>query len=180
MSAMVVYESVYGNTRAVAEAIAEELGDALVLPVHDAPDRLEDHELVVIGGPTHVHGMATSSSRQAAIEAVQADGNAHQIEPEATEEPGLRAWLRDLPEGRDMKAAAFDTRADHSPWLTGAASRGIAKRLRHRRYDVVDTESFLVEESEGPLAAGELDRAREWGRRLATLLPAGAAQGGNR
>src|SRR5947207_13119475 len=105
MSATVVYESVYGNTRAVAEAIAEGLGDARVLPVHEAPDQVEGQELLVIGGPTHMHGMATSRSRQAAVEALHEDGNAHLIEPGATEEPGLRGWLRDLPEGLDIKAA---------------------------------------------------------------------------
>ena len=177
MSAIVIYESVYGNTRAIAEAIAEGLGDARVLPVHEAPDHVRDNELVVIGGPTHIHGMATSRSRQVAVEALHEDGNEHQIEPGATEEPGLRAWLRELPEEPDVKAATFDTRLDRSPWVTGAASRGIAKRLRHRRYDVVDTESFLVEESEGPLAEGELDRAREWGRKLASRLPVGAEWG---
>jgi hypothetical protein len=63
-------------------------------------------------------------------------------------------------------AAAFDTRADKSPWLTGAASRGIAKRLRRRGYEVLSTESFLVEDSEGPLVEGELERARAWGADL--------------
>jgi Flavodoxin len=174
MSALVIYESVYGNTRAVAEAIAEGLGDARVLPVHEAPDRVDGDEMLVVGGPTHMHGMATSSSRHTAVEALHEDGNAQRIEPGATEEPGLRAWLRDLSEGRDVKAAAFDTRLDRSPWLTGAASRGIAKRLGHRRFDVVDSESFLVEESEGPLSEGELERAREWGRKLASLMPAAA------
>ncbi len=180
MSAIVVYESVYGNTRAVAEAIAEGLGDARVVAVHEAPDHVRDHELVVVGGPTHMHSMATSRSRQAAVDALHEDGNEHQMEPGATEEPGLRAWLRDLPEGPDVKAAAFDTRLDRSPWLTGAASRGIAKRLGHRRYDVLDSQSFLVEESEGPLADGELDRAREWGRKLASLLLVGATVGSSR
>lgn len=176
MGAIVVYESVYGNTREVAEAIAEGLGDARVLPVHEAPDRVEGYELVVVGGPTHMHGLATSSSRHAAVQALHEDGNAHRIEPGATEEPGLRAWLRDLREEADVRAAAFDTRLDRSPWLTGAASRGIAKRLRQRGYDVVDSESFLVEDSEGPLAEGELARAREWGRKLASLVPAGATR----
>lgn len=175
MNAIVIYESVYGNTRKVAEAIADGLGDARVLPVGEAPDRVDGYELLVVGGPTHMHGMATSRSRQAAVEAVREDGNAHHVEPGANEEFGLRAWLRDLPEGPAIRAAAFDTRIDRSPWLTGAASRGIAKRLRHRQYDLVDSESFLVEESEGPLAGGELDRARDWGRKLAGLVPVGAA-----
>jgi hypothetical protein len=179
-TAIVIYESVYGNTRAVAEAIAEGLGDAQVLPVQEAPDRVDSYELVVVGGPTHMHGMATSRSRHAAVEALHEDGDAHRAEPGATEDPGLRTWLRDLPEGPEVRAATFDTRLDRSPWLTGVASRGIAKRLRHRRYDVVASESFLVEQSEGPLAEGELERARQWGGRLARLLPVGAAQAGAR
>ncbi len=126
MSATVVYESVYANTRAAAEAIAEGLGEAEVLAVHDASSRVEHSDLLIVGGPTPMHGMATSRSRQAAVEALHEDGNAHHIEPGATQEPGLRAWLRDLPGGPDRKAAAFDTRIDRSPWLTGAGSRGIA------------------------------------------------------
>lgn len=176
MSATVVYESVYGNTRAVAEAIAEGLGDADVVAVHEATDRIIDTDLLVVGGPTHMHGLATARSREIAAEAVHEDGGGN-VEPGATEEPGLRAWLRDLPAADGRKAAAFDTRADKSPWLTGAASRGIAKRLHHRGYEVVSRHSFLVEESEGPLASGELDRAREWGQKLASLVPAGELDG---
>jgi flavodoxin len=173
MTAIVVYESVYGNTRAVAEAIAEGLGDADVVAVHEAADRLIDVDLLVVGGPTHMHGLTTARSREIAAEAVHEDGSGH-VEPGATEEPGLRVWLRDLPHEDGAKAAAFDTRADKSPWLTGAASRGIAKRLRHHGYEVISRQSFLVEDSEGPLAEGELDRAREWGRKLAAPVPVGA------
>lgn len=174
MSATVVYESVYGNTRAIAEAIAEGLGDAEVVPVHEASDQMFDTDLLVVGGPTHLHGLTTTRSRQIAVEAAHEDGSG-QVEPGAEEEPGLRAWLRDLPSGQSGKAAAFDTRADKSPWLTGAASRGIAKRLSHRGYEVVSRQSFLVEDSEGPLAEGELARARDWGHKLSGLLPVGAA-----
>ena len=173
MSATVVYESVYGNTRAVAEAIAEGLGDAEVMSVNEAADQTFDTDLLVVGGPTHLHGLATNRSRAIAVEAAHEDGSG-QVEPGAAEEPGLRAWLRDLGNGDGAKAAAFDTRADKSPWLTGAASRGITKRLRHRGYEVVGRQSFLVEDSEGPLADGELDRARDWGHKLAASLPVGA------
>ena len=179
MSALVIYESVYGNTRAIAEAIAEGLGGADVVAVHEAPDRPEGIDLLVVGGPTHLHGLATVRSRQAGVDAMNEDGAGH-VEPGATEEPGLRAWLADLPDGHGAKAATFDTRLDRSPWLTGVASRGIARRLRHRGYEIVDRESFLVEESEGPLAPGELERAREWGRTLAGLVPAGVVAGGAR
>lgn len=111
-----------------------------------------------------------------AVQGVDEDGG-HSIEPGATQEPGLRAWLKDLPRREGAQAAAFDTRLDESPWLSGVASRGIAKRLRRRGYHVFATESFVVEDSEGPLKEGELDRARAWGRELAEALSVAAARG---
>lgn len=169
MNAVVVYESIYGNTRAVAEAIAEGLGAGDVVSVRDAASGIHDAALLIVGGPTHIHGLATASSRRAALEAVSEDGADH-VEPGAAEEPGLRSWLRDLPRRENVRAAAFDTRLDRSPWFTGVASRAIAKRLRRHWYEVIATESFLVEDSEGPLADGELERARAWGADLAQQL----------
>jgi len=171
MNAIVVYESIYGNTRAVAEAVAEGLGAAAVLPVREAVGRTAEAEILVVGGPTHMHGLATARSRQMAAAAAHEDG-ASTIEPGATEEPGLRGWLRELPQKDGAYAAAFDTRLDKSPWLTGVAARGIARRLRHHGFEVLSTESFLVEDSERPLEEGELDRARAWGTQLAQSLPA--------
>jgi hypothetical protein len=165
MDAIVVYESVYGNTRAIGEAIAEGMGGVPVLAVHEAAGRELAVGLLVVGGPTHMHGLATTHSRQLAVEAAHEDGGGH-VDPGATAGPGLRAWLRDLSPSAARHAAAFDTRLDKSPWLTGVASRGIARRLRHRGLDVVATESFLVEDSEGPLEKGELERARAWGAEL--------------
>jgi flavodoxin len=166
MNAVVVYESVYGNTRAIAEAIADGLGAAAVLPVSEAAARTGEAELLVVGGPTHMHGLATATSRHQAASVAHEDGGIS-VDPAATAEPGLRKWLHDLPARDGARAAAFDTRLDKSPWLTGVASRAIAKRLRHRGYEIVDTESFLVADSEGPLQDGELDRARAWGAQLA-------------
>lgn len=168
MNAVVVYESMYGNTRALAEAVAEGLGGAIVTAVHDADGKLDGAELLIAGGPTHMHGLATSLSRRMAAEAAKEDGGAA-VEPVATLEPGLRRWLHDLPEG-EILAAAFDTRLDKSAALTGSAARGIARRMRHHGYRVIDTESFLVEDAEGPLEDGELDRARAWGAKLAELI----------
>ena len=174
MSAIVVYESVFGNTRAIAEAIAEGLGSVPVVPVHEAGKRRETVDLLVVGGPTHMHGLSTARSRRLGAEGVDEDGAGH-VEPGATEEPGLRSWLRDLPPGAADRAAAFDTRFDKSPWVTGVAARGIARRLRGRGLEVIATESFLVEGSEGPLVEGELDRARAWGAELARSAAAPAA-----
>ena len=169
MNAVVVYESVYGNTRSIAEAIAESLGDADALPVHEAARGMRAADLLVVGGPTHMHGLATTRSRQIAAAAAAEDGDTP-VDPSATEEPGLRRWLRDLPRATGARAATFDTRLDRSPRLTGVASRGIARRLRRRGYEVICTESFLVAEPEGPLEEGELDRARAWGAQLAATI----------
>ena len=174
MNAVVVYESVYGNTRAIAEAVAKGLGGAAVLSVREAAEGTAQADLIVVGGPTHMHGLATARSREMAAAAAREDGKT--VEPGATEEPGLRAWLRQLPRGEGTAAGAFDTRLDKAPLLTGVAARGIARRLRHHGYEVIGQESFLVEDSEGPLEEGELDRARAWGAQLAQSLKGRAKQ----
>lgn len=166
MDAVVVYESIYGDTREVAEAVAEGLGGVRVVPVSVARAEARDAELLIVGGPTHIHGLATEHSRRTGIEAAKKHPEFH-VEPEAGEPPGLRAWLADLPATEGRFAAAFDTRLDKSVWMTGSASRGIAKRLREHGYEVIGTDSFLVEAAEGPLQVGELDRARAWGAWLA-------------
>ncbi|HMD56475.1 MAG TPA: hypothetical protein VKG82_03280 [Solirubrobacteraceae bacterium] len=166
MNAVVVYESMYGNSRAVAEAVADALG-AEAVAVHDAGDRPGNVDLLVVGGPTHVHGLSTVRSRQMAVSAADEDGAA-MVEPHAAG-LGLREWLRDLEHSDGAAAATFDTRLDRAPWMTGVASRGIARRLRRRGYEVLASESFLVDDSEGPLEEGELERASAWGAELARL-----------
>ena len=166
MNTLVVYESIYGNTRAIAEAVAEGMGDADVVSVPSAPADLADVDLLVVGGPTHMHGLATNRSREMAAEGGHEDRETH-VEPDATEGPGLRTWLADLPDRDAGRAATFDTRLDKAPWFTGMASRAIAKRLARHGYEIVASESFLVLDSEGPLEQGELDRARAWGAELA-------------
>jgi hypothetical protein len=168
VNALVVYESMYGNTRAIAEAVAEGLGGAEVRSVHAAAGIPDEVDFLAVGGPTHMHGLPTSRSRQMAADAAKEDGAP--VEPGATDDPGLRQWLRDLAKRDGVPAASFDTRLDRAPALTGAASRGIARRLRGRGYEVIASESFLVEDGEGPLEEGELDRARAWGAELASRL----------
>src|SRR5690348_2722950 len=78
MRALVVYESMYGNTHEIADRIGEGLrtvlGDVGVLPIEDATDDLvAAAELVVVGGPTHVHGMTSERSRTAAVDAATKD-----------------------------------------------------------------------------------------------------------
>jgi len=180
MHALIVYESMYGNTREIAEAIAEGIGDgALARHVRDAGAPDEEVDLLIAGGPTHIHGMTTSLSRHMTIKGAQEDGHG-QVDPDAVDAPGLRQWLRDLPDRPDGVAAAFDTRIDRSAAMTGSAARGIAKRLRHHGYEVEWTESFFVDDAEGPLADGELERAREWGATLRAAAPGRLTGGGTR
>ena len=171
MRALVVYESMFGNTHAVAEHIAEGIEavfDATVVPVHDAtPEQLAGVQLLVVGGPTHVHGMSSGRSR-AGAEDIAAKDDDLDLDPDAYGE-GLRDWFSDLDDdvGATRSAAAFDTRVHGSTLLTGQAAKGIAKRLRSHGFElVVDPESFFVDKS-NHLEAGEIDRATAWGHQLA-------------
>lgn len=173
MRAVIAYESIYGNTRQVAEAIAaglEPLGEVDLVSVNHGDDgSVDTADALIVGGPTHMHGLATSASRKQAAQAAEEEDDVS-VEPGAAEGPGLRKWLSQRV-GDGKPAAAFDTRLDRSPILTGMAARGIAKRLRRRGYEVIEEpESFLVEDSEGPLAEGELERARAWGASLVEAL----------
>jgi hypothetical protein len=176
MRAVVVFESIFGNTHEIANAIAEGLGErmeASAVPVDQASsDALAGADLLVVGGPTHMHGMASSKSRQLAAE--QAEKHGADLDEGATG-PGLRAWLKELPHGAVAMGAAFDTRGHGPRLLTGSAARGIASRLEHHGIDLAaGPESFVVADAEGPLLDGERDRARRWGVKLAALAGARA------
>jgi menaquinone-dependent protoporphyrinogen IX oxidase len=168
--ALVVYESMFGNTHVIAEHIAEGLasfGDATAVSVHEAtPELLRAADLVVVGGPTHVHGMSSERSREGAVDMAAKDDDLD-LDPDA-EGPGLRDWFDELTAtaGDGRPAAAFDTRIHATAVLTGQASKGIAKRLRKHGFDLVaEPESFFVDKSTH-LEADEADRATTWGRSL--------------
>jgi hypothetical protein len=128
-------------------------------------------DLLVVGGPTHVHGMTSATSRKSAVEAAEKPGSDLHVEPGATD-TGVRDWLATLGPTSGAAAAAFDTRIDVAVVFSGRASKLIGRRLRRHGYDLVaDPESFLVDK-QTHLLYGELDRAEEWGRSLASRLPA--------
>ncbi|BFU44939.1 flavodoxin family protein [Krasilnikovia sp. MM14-A1004] len=169
MHAVVVYESMYGNTHVVADAIGAGLSEAYQVDVVgvDRADAglLEDADLLVVGGPTHVHGMSRASTRKAAVEQAREPGSELTLDPDA-EGPGLREWFDALPSLR-ARAAAFDTRVNLPPVVTGRAAKGIGRRLRRHGLRVVaQPESFLVTK-QGALEPDEVTRARQWGRELA-------------
>ena len=187
MRIVVVYESMYGNTHLIADAIADGLrgaadADVTVVAVGDADAALVGGaDLLVVGGPTHVHGMSRESTRKAAVEAAEKPGADLVVDPDAAG-AGLREWIESL--GRIARhAAAFDTRFDMPPLITGRASKGIAHKLRAHGCNVIATESFFVEKT-NHLVPREDKRAREWGRELlvkqrASPEPRSASNGPN-
>ena len=172
MHTLVVYESMYGNTHAIATAIGEALrdrGEVRIVHVGDATDDLlEWADLVIAGGPTHARGMPTPASRSSAVEsAAKPDGwSKVTLDPTAAT-TGIREWLDGLSSAGGKRAAAFDTRASGPALITGRASRAIAKGLRDRGFTLVaDPESFIVDTHQ-VLKVGEEARAAQWAAGLA-------------
>jgi hypothetical protein len=182
MKISVVYESMFGNTHEVAEAISEGAREAQpdadvgCVAVADAsPELIKSTDLLVVGGPTHIRGMTSGFSRKMGVsgeEKLEAQGEpAHEMEEDA-EGPGVREWFDSLPKSEGGSAAAFDTRLP-SP-MAGGAARGIARRLRKHGYDLVgEPEGFVLDDAYGPMRAGEIERAKQWGAQLvrATVRP---------
>ena len=171
--ALVVYESMFGNTHLVADAIARGLAsaaDVVVVPVDQADEQLaQGCDLLVVGGPTHVHGMTRERTRGSAVDMAEKPDSGLVLDPDAEGE-GLREWFESVGDGHGL-AAAFDTRAHGPAILTGRASRGIARKLRRHGFEVVvEPESFLVSGKVTHLDAGEEQRAQDWGRSLARRL----------
>lgn len=153
MHALVVYESMYGATRQVAESMVRGLtfSDGRVTLRRLSGVRAKDvdsAELLVVGGPTHVRTIL-----------------------------GLRDWIPTLGE-MGCAAAAFDTRVEGPPLFTGRASKRFIKLLHDQGCrPVAPPESFLVD-TQGRLVQGELERAWQWGVTLAApYLPAVMARG---
>jgi len=147
MRSVVYYATRYGNTRRVAEAIADGLrsnGTAEVRSVDEGPAALTDEvDLVAVGGPTEGHGMT----------------------------PPILSFLGRLPPGAlaGRAAVAFDTRVRWPRWLSGSAAEGIRERLGRAGANApVASESFIVS-TKPEIESGELARARAWGITLARL-----------
>jgi Flavodoxin len=165
MRALVVYESMYGNTHAVATNIAAGLSaryEVTLVPVARATTKLvAAADLIVVGGPTHMHGMSSAASRRMAVQAASKQGSELTLDPDA-DSAGLHALLDGLGAGRAL-AAAFDTRFRGAAAFTGRASHGIGRLLRRHGYRLVlPPESFLVTNA-NTLVDGEATRARSWG-----------------
>lgn len=141
MKALVIYDSKFGNTMKVAEAVADALkayGEVRMSPVAEtAPDQLGGYDLLVAGCPTQGHGIS----------------------------PTFQALLNAVPVGslKGETALVFDTRYQMPRWLTGSAAAELVRKLKDLGCaQVAPPESFFVSAKEGPLVEGELERAAEW------------------
>ena len=158
MKALVVYDSVYGNTEQIAQAIGDGLGtgtDVQVVRVGDVkPQQLVGLDLLVVGSPTQ----------------------------RFTSLPSINRFLKGIPsEGlQDVKVAAFDTRATVSEIekvrilaffvrIFGYAAEPILSKLEKKGAEpVAAAEGFFVGGTEGPLAEGEFERATRWAQEIAS------------
>jgi hypothetical protein len=161
---LVIYESMFGNTKSIAEAVALGLaGDVELLPVEAAPTELGlDVGLVVLGGPTHGFTLSSQATRHNAVRIIG--------HPVTAEDIGLREWLSELQAYPTTAFATFDTRTAQSR-LPGSAARAASRRLQRTGLPViVPPTSFYVASRIGPLQDGERTRACRWGLHIASLL----------
>ncbi len=161
MKALIIYDSMFGNTERVAQAMATALtskSEVVARRVGDVqPAEFTGLDLLVVGSPTQ--GFQPT--------------------------PAIKKLLDGLPaqELQGVKVAAFDTRIAieevGSLFLTvmvnffGYAAKPIAKRLQKKAGALIATpEGFIVKGKEGPLKEGELERAAQWARQLMVAINA--------
>ena len=171
MRALVVYESMYGNTRRVAEAIAKGMVDfdeVEVAPLDQAtPVTIEATDLLVVGGPTHVHGISRAATRKAAVDAAQ-----------KTEDLALDDGA---PGYRDARVARFDALGlgtgcglRYQDRCAGLAHRprveGHRSALRKHGFTLLDRPTSFLVTKQNTLVEGEIARSEAWGTRLGTML----------
>jgi flavodoxin len=159
VKAMIVYDSLYGNTERIAQAIGHALGsreEVEIRRVSDVkPEQLAGLELLIVGSPTQ------------------------RFRPTAA----INNLLKSIPKNgmRGVKVAAFDTRLavsdiEKTPVLayfvrlfgrSAYAAKPISGRLTKRGGElIIPPEGFFVHGMQGPLQEGELERAADWAKQI--------------
>ncbi|MBL8924279.1 MAG: hypothetical protein JNJ54_35855 [Myxococcaceae bacterium] len=166
--ALVVFETIFGNTRQIAEAIAAGLAAhfEVTLAEASANPSPEGMSLIVVGGPIHAFGMSRPTTRE------NAEAQAEKLGiKDVHTGAGVREWLERLPPATgQVDAATFDTAVKVGWFVIGSAARGEASLLSARGYTMTGRpQHFFVKDMDGPLMPGELERARAWGQGVAEL-----------
>lgn len=146
MNTLVVYDSQYGNTERIAQAIAGTLrsfGQARAVRVDPAyPIGFQGVDLLILASPTQ--GFRPTPAIQSFLDNVSYQSLS------------------------GLAVACFDTRFRGRLWKSAAASR-MARQLRSMGIEpIAPPESFYVKsmKKEGPLLTGEIERAATWARML--------------
>lgn len=167
MKAIVVFESLWGNTAAIAGAIAEGIGpEARLLSTSEATaEAIAGADLIVAGAP--VLGFSLPSERM--VKSISTSEARAPVAPDVSQ-PAMRTWLDALPKGSG-RSAAFETRISWSP---GGSTGGITRALENAGYpSLAKAQRFVVKGKYGPLRDGELERARAWGAQLKQAMGRG-------
>jgi len=145
MKALIIYDSTFGNTEHIAQAIAQKLREhsSVQLVTVEEAGRLDLKEthLLLLGCPTQYYNLT----------------------------PAVRAFLENIPRGtlQGVMAAAFDTRYRMSIWLSGTAAWDIAWHLQEAGASLIlPPKSFFVAGIRGPLDEGEPERGMQWATTL--------------
>ncbi len=161
MKSLIVVESCFGSTRALAEQVAagfrEGGAEAEIVSVTDAAGEVPaETDLLMLGAPTHKLGLSTPKSRQIA-----------KTQGGVAGDRGMREWLAKAVLPADVRVVVFDTVTGHT-WMSGSAAKKIAKILASRNSSAeVIRRSFLVSGEPPAPVPEELDEARAWGAELA-------------
>jgi hypothetical protein len=164
MKAVVVYESLWGNTATIARAIAEGIGpEARVLTTADATAaEVAGADLIVAGAPVIGFKLPTDKMR----EGIRRNPGRAPASPDLSH-PAMHSWLEALPAGHG-RSAAFETRV-RGPF--GHSAPTISEGLERAGYaPIAGPSDFLVSGRFGPLRDGEVERARRWGAQLAQAM----------
>jgi flavorubredoxin len=176
MKVIVIFESMFGNTKILAQDVRDGLADAgadvaVVGVVDAAGTELVGCDLVVLAAPTHALSLSRPQTR--------ADAVKKGADPDCAS-TGIREWLDNLGETLPATSvhppvAVLDTRVRKARHWSGSAAKRAARTLRKDGFQVVEQMSFYVEGVTGPVTSGEHLRARMWGRHLAEMVPHPAA-----